>query len=99
MPRVWVLWDRPRVRNPRPVSPYVAPYPDGIGPQPGATADYGTNGGTALSRPTTIPARADTCLVTSSIYDWRATFSRPPILQAWSPTSATTPWVVRSSES
>ena len=34
-----------------------------------ATADYGTNNGTILSRPSTIPTRSDTCLVTETKYD------------------------------
>lgn len=35
---------------------YVASYPDALG-RVIATADYGTNGGTAHSRPVTVPAR------------------------------------------
>jgi len=42
--------------------------PDGVGREI-ATADYGTNGGSALSRPSTVPARSDTVLVTSTEYD------------------------------
>src|SRR5205807_5821208 len=42
---------------------YAATYPDAVGRMV-ATADYGTNGGAALSRASTIPARSDTCLVT-----------------------------------
>jgi RHS repeat-associated protein len=34
-----------------------------------AVAEYGTNGGSSLSRPATIPARSDTVLVTSTVYD------------------------------
>ena len=34
-----------------------------------AAANYGTNGGTSLSRPSTIPARSDDVLVTSTDYD------------------------------
>ncbi|MEO8493493.1 MAG: RHS repeat-associated core domain-containing protein [Planctomycetota bacterium] len=34
-----------------------------------ASANYGTNGGTVLSRPSTIPARSDDVLVTSVGYD------------------------------
>ncbi len=37
---------------------YVASYPDALG-RVIATADYGTNGGTALTRPATVPARSD----------------------------------------
>jgi RHS repeat-associated protein len=34
-----------------------------------ATADYGTNGGSTLTRPSTVPARSDTALVTSMTYN------------------------------
>jgi len=34
-----------------------------------AVANYGTNGGSPLSRPDTIPTRSDTVLVTSQVYD------------------------------
>ena len=47
---------------------YIAQYPDPIG-RPVSTANYGTNGGTALSRPATAPARSDTVLVNSVSYD------------------------------
>jgi RHS repeat-associated protein len=47
---------------------YVAAYPDALGRMV-AVADYGTNGGTALSRSATIPARSDTCLVTTTTFD------------------------------
>jgi RHS repeat-associated protein len=47
---------------------YVATYADAIG-RTVVTANYGTNGGTALSRPTTSPARSSTCLVTSIQFD------------------------------
>ena len=40
---------------------YSATWPDAVGRQQ-ATADYGTNGGSSLSRPSTIPARSDTIL-------------------------------------
>ncbi|MEI8381047.1 MAG: RHS repeat-associated core domain-containing protein [Planctomycetota bacterium] len=43
-------------------------YPDAIG-RTVATVNYGTNGGTALSRPATIPASSDTTLVTLLAYD------------------------------
>lgn len=49
---------------------YQAHYHDAVGRQI-ATADYGTNGGTALSRASTVPARSDTVLVTSTGYDNR----------------------------
>src|SRR5262249_13314921 len=47
---------------------YAAMYTDAIG-RSVASADYGTNGGTALSRSSTIPARSDTCLVRSSTFN------------------------------
>jgi len=47
---------------------YVAVYPDALG-RVQATADYGTNGGAALSRPSTIPARSDVTLVSSIVFD------------------------------
>jgi RHS repeat-associated protein len=47
---------------------YTASWQDSLG-RVAATADYGTNGGTALVRPATIPPRSDTCLVTSTAYD------------------------------
>jgi hypothetical protein len=47
---------------------YVAIYPDAVGREQ-ARADYGTNGGTALSRPAVIPARSDTVLVTATLYN------------------------------
>ncbi len=47
---------------------YIANYPDVLGRQ-SASANYGTHGGTALSRSSTIPTRSDTVLVTSTDYD------------------------------
>ena len=47
---------------------YNANYSDGIG-RTVATANYGTNGGTALTRSSTIPTRSDTILVSSIEYD------------------------------
>ena len=47
---------------------YAANYPDAVG-RPQAGANYGTNGGSPLSRPNTIPARFDTVLVGSQSYD------------------------------
>ena len=47
---------------------YSAVWPDPVGRQQ-ASADYGTNGGSSLSRPDTIPARSDTVLVTSLTYN------------------------------
>ena len=37
--------------------------------RPTASADYGTNGGSAFSRPSTAPASSDTVLVTTTEYD------------------------------
>jgi len=47
---------------------YTAIYPDALG-RTVATANYGTNGGTALSRSSTIPTRSDTILMTSTDFD------------------------------
>ena len=47
---------------------YMASYPDALG-RTVATANYGTNGGTALSRSSTIPTRSDTILVSSTAFD------------------------------
>ena len=49
---------------------YTASYPDALG-RVIATADYGTNGGTALSRPATVPGRSDNVLVTTTAYNDR----------------------------
>jgi len=47
---------------------YAATWPDAIG-RAQASTNYGTNGGSTLSRPSTIPARSDDVLVTSLDYD------------------------------
>ncbi len=47
---------------------YVAMYADAIG-RPIATANYGTNGDAALSRSSTVPARSDSVLVTTTEYN------------------------------
>lgn len=47
---------------------YVATYPDAIGREQ-ATANYGTNGGSSLSRSSTIPDRSDDILVSSMSFD------------------------------
>lgn len=49
---------------------YTAHWQDALGREI-ATANYGTNGGSALSRPSTVPARSDTVLVTSTEYNAR----------------------------
>ena len=54
--------------NPKARVTYSASYPDALG-RVVASADYGTNGGTALSRSATIPARSDSILVNSSVFD------------------------------
>jgi RHS repeat-associated protein len=47
---------------------YTASYYDAAD-RPTADVDVGTNGGTAYTRPGTVPARSDTALVTSYAYD------------------------------
>ncbi|MBS0205278.1 MAG: RHS repeat-associated core domain-containing protein [Planctomycetes bacterium] len=47
---------------------YSAAWQDGIG-RIVATANYGTNGGSALSRPGTVPSASDTVLVSLSRFD------------------------------
>ena len=47
---------------------YTASYPDALG-RIIATADYGTNGGAALTRPDTVPARSDNVLVSATAYN------------------------------
>ncbi len=47
---------------------YVANWHDGLG-RVVASADYGTNGGTALTRPDTVPASSDTVLVSTTSFD------------------------------
>jgi RHS repeat-associated protein len=49
---------------------YLAHWPDGIG-RTVAVANYGTNGGTAPTRPATVPARSDTILVTTTEFNAR----------------------------
>ena len=44
---------------------YAAYWPDGIG-RVQVAADFGTNGGAALTRPAVAPARSDTALVTTN---------------------------------
>lgn len=47
---------------------YAVSYPDGLG-RVVASANYGTNGADAFTRPDTIPARSDTVLVNSTAYN------------------------------
>jgi RHS repeat-associated protein len=47
---------------------YTANYFDD-GDRPTAAVDVGTNGGTAWTRPATVPERSDTVLVVSQLYD------------------------------
>jgi hypothetical protein len=47
---------------------FVAIYPDGIG-RTVNTADYGTNGNSSFSRPTTCGTRSSTLLITTNVYD------------------------------
>ena len=49
---------------------YAAMYPDPIG-RTQAGANYGTNGGTPLSRSSAIPASSSTCLVDSTTFNAR----------------------------
>ena len=57
---------------------YTASWFDGANRQT-ATANYGTNGGSAFSRPSTAPARSDTVLVTSTAYNTAGRPTRPSI--------------------
>jgi len=47
---------------------YTATWHDALG-RTIATADYGTNGGSTLSRPSTVPTRSDTAFVTGMAYN------------------------------
>ena len=47
---------------------YICLWQDGIGRMI-ASADYGTNGGTPVTRPATIPTASDTVLVSLTAYD------------------------------
>jgi RHS repeat-associated protein len=47
---------------------YSATWQDALG-RTVAVANYGTNGGSSLTRPSTVPARSDTVLVTSMKYN------------------------------
>ncbi|MCW5555098.1 MAG: RHS repeat-associated core domain-containing protein [Verrucomicrobiae bacterium] len=56
---------------------YQAIYPDALG-RTQAQASYGTNAASSFTRSATIPARSDTVLVTSTVYDdasrvWKVT--------------------------
>ena len=67
----------PQGAQPRARVTYTASWQDGIG-RTVAAADYGTNGGTALSRPAVPPAASDTVLVSKSDFNakgelWRST--------------------------
>ncbi len=54
--------------EPRSRVSYEAFWADALGRQIGR-CDYGTNGSTSLSRPSTVPSRADTRLVTTTAYN------------------------------
>ncbi len=45
-----------------------ASWIDGVGRQ-FASADYGTNGSSAFTRPATVPTRSDTILVSTTSYN------------------------------
>ena len=47
---------------------YSASWIDGVG-RTFASADYGTNGGAAFTRPATVPTRSDTILVSTTSYN------------------------------
>lgn len=47
---------------------FMAFWPDPLG-RPNNTANYGTNEGTNLMRPTTAPARSGTVLITTTVYN------------------------------
>ena len=47
---------------------YAASWYDGVG-RTIASADYGTNGGSSLTRPASVPARSDTVLVTTTEFN------------------------------
>ena len=49
---------------------YSADWFDGVGRTIGS-ASYGTNGGSTFSRPSTIPTRSDTVLVSTTSYLWQ----------------------------
>jgi YD repeat-containing protein len=53
---------------------YATMYPDALG-RAQASANYGTNGGSSLSRPSTIPDPSDMCLVVSTAYNSDGTVS------------------------
>ena len=55
------------VTEPKARISYSAFYPDALGREQ-ARANYGTNGGSAWSRPATIPSRSNTVLVTGTAY-------------------------------
>lgn len=53
----------PSSTQPKARATYQATWPDAVG-RPAATADNGTNGGSALTRPSTVPDSSDIVLVT-----------------------------------
>ncbi len=61
---------------------FEARYYD-LGNRPTATADVGTNGGSSYTRPSSVPSRSDTALVTDVTYNaagWRDTTTDPRAL-------------------
>lgn len=64
------LLTNPSGANPKGRVSYTAYYPDPLG-RTVAVANYGTNGGVALSRPAVIPSSSATILVTSTDYNNR----------------------------
>ena len=77
----------------------IADYPDALG-RLQASANYGTNGGTALTPPTTIPASSDTVLVFQpGVLMRRGILHKWWTRQAWSPPTFSTMRAARSSSS
>lgn len=62
------LLNGPSGANPKGRFSYRASYPDAAG-RTVSVADYGTNGGSTLSRPSVVPSRSNSVLITSTVYD------------------------------
>ncbi len=72
--------------QPKARASYSAIYPDALG-RGRNVASYGTNGGTALTRPSTCAARSNTVLVTTTDYDdsgnaWQVTDPKGTVKRA-----------------
>ena len=77
---------------------YVAMYPDAIG-RTQAVADYGTNGDASFTRSVDDPARADTVLVNSTLFNSRGEAYQSIDPAGWSASSHSTTRAARSSSS